>query len=45
LHLLAAYLPEEGWVVLQVSAGHGKLPAATKIVQQIGLELAQGQRM
>ena len=37
LHLLAAYLPEEGWVVLQVDASRGELPAAMRIVKHIDL--------
>lgn len=37
LHLLAAYLPEEGWVLLQVDASRGELPAAMQIVQHIDL--------
>ena len=37
LHLLAAYLPEEGWVLLQVDASHGELPAAMHIVKSIDL--------
>jgi len=37
LHLLAAYLPEEGWVLLQVDASRGELPAAMQIVKSIDL--------
>lgn len=37
LHLLAAYLPEEGWVLLQVDASRGELPAAMRIVKHIDL--------
>jgi len=37
LHLLAAYLPEEGWVLLQVDASRGELPAAMHIVKHIDL--------
>ena len=37
LHLLAAYLPEEGWVLLQVDASRGELPAAMGIVKHIDL--------
>ena len=37
LHLLAAYLPEEGWVLLQVDASRGELPAAMRIVRHIDL--------
>jgi predicted transposase YbfD/YdcC len=37
LHLLAAYLPDEGWVLLQVDASRGELPAAMDIVKHIDL--------
>lgn len=37
LHLLAAYLPDEGWVLLQVDASRGELPAAMNIVKHIDL--------
>jgi len=37
LHLLAAYLPEEGWVLLQVDARGGELPAAMRIVPHMNL--------
>jgi predicted transposase YbfD/YdcC len=37
VHLVAAYLPEEGWVLLQVDASRGELPAAMQIVKSIDL--------
>jgi predicted transposase YbfD/YdcC len=37
VHLLAAYLPEEGWVMLQMDASRGELPAAIRIIQHIDL--------
>jgi len=37
VHLLAAYLPEEGWVMLQVDASRGELPAAMQIIHHIDL--------
>lgn len=39
VHLLAAYLPEEGWVLLQVEVGswENEIPAAMRILQRIDL--------
>jgi predicted transposase YbfD/YdcC len=37
MHLLAAYLPDEGWVLLQVNASRGELPAAMDVVKHIDL--------
>ena len=39
VHLLAAYLPEEGWVLLQVevSSWENEIPAAERILRQLDL--------
>lgn len=39
LHLLAAFLPEEGWVLLQVAVGskENEIPAAGRVLQWLGL--------
>ena len=39
VHLLAAYLPQEGWVLLQVEVGswENEIPAAMRILQQLDL--------
>jgi predicted transposase YbfD/YdcC len=39
VHLLAAYLPQEGWVLLQVEVGsrENEIPAAMRIVKQLDL--------
>ncbi len=39
LHLLAAYLPEEGWVLLQVEVSHAEneIPAALRVVKSLDL--------
>jgi predicted transposase YbfD/YdcC len=39
VHLLAAYLPEEGWVLFQVEVGswENEIPAAMRIVRQLDL--------
>jgi predicted transposase YbfD/YdcC len=39
VHLLAAYLPEEGWVLLQieVSSWENEIPAAQRILRQLDL--------
>ena len=39
IHLLAAYLPEEGWVLLQVevSSWENEIPAAQRILRQLDL--------
>lgn len=39
VHLLAAYLPEEGWVLLQVevSSWENEIPAAMRILKQVDL--------
>jgi predicted transposase YbfD/YdcC len=38
-HLLAAYLPEEGWVLLEVEVGghENEIPAALRVVKQVDL--------
>jgi predicted transposase YbfD/YdcC len=39
VHLLAAYLPEEGWVAFQVEVGRheNEIPAAKRVVKQLDL--------
>lgn len=39
VHLLAAYLPEEGWVAFQVEVGshENEIPAAKRVVKQLDL--------
>ena len=39
MHLLAAYLPEEGWVLVQVevSAAENEIPAALRVVKRLNL--------
>jgi predicted transposase YbfD/YdcC len=39
VHLLAAYLPQEGWVLLQVAVGsqENEIPAAMRVVKQVDL--------
>jgi predicted transposase YbfD/YdcC len=39
VHLLAAYLPEEGWVAFQVEVGshENEIPAAVRVVKQLDL--------
>jgi predicted transposase YbfD/YdcC len=39
VHLLAAYLPEEGWVMFQVEVGshENEIPAALRVVKQLDL--------
>jgi predicted transposase YbfD/YdcC len=39
VHLLAAYLPQEGWVLLQVEVGswENEIPAAMRILKQLDL--------
>ena len=39
VHLLAAYLPQEGWVLLQVEVGsrENEIPAAMRVVKQLDL--------
>jgi len=39
IHLLAAYLPEEGWVLFQVEVGswENEIPAAMRILRQLDL--------
>ena len=39
VHLLAAYLPQEGWVLLQVEVGswENEIPAAMRIIKQLDL--------
>jgi predicted transposase YbfD/YdcC len=39
VHLLAAYLPEEGWVAFQVEVGshENEIPAALRVVKQLDL--------
>jgi predicted transposase YbfD/YdcC len=40
VHLLAAYLPEEGWVLFQVEVGskENEIPAAGRVVQSLNLQ-------
>jgi predicted transposase YbfD/YdcC len=40
VHLLAAYLPEEGWVLYQVEVGswENEIPAAMRILRQLDLQ-------
>ena len=40
VHLLAAYFPEDGWVLLQVEVGsrENEIPAALRIVKQMNLQ-------
>lgn len=39
VHLLAAYLPEEGWVAFQIEVGshENEIPAAVRVVKQLDL--------
>jgi len=39
VHLLAAYLPDEGWVMLQIEVGshENEIPAAKRVVKQLDL--------